>query len=195
MRILKMIKKIIAQIANDSYENYIKKLNKWLYINDSPIVKIGSSWRLTSPLDAWNNASRNLTRNDLALLSKSAVDILNEINPAFQLIPEQRQMASVLGKKREYSRWIREGIIQSLIMTSIFGDELQLDMPLKSELWVDGIIGELLKTDNPLIWKSFESMLPLIAEAAPSAFLDAVEKHLNIKKSPITSLFEEDQGL
>lgn len=185
---------IISQIAGDSYENYSKKLTRWLHTHDSPIVKIGSTWRLTSPFDAWTNASINLTRNDFDLLYKSAKDILLEVNPAFQLEPAQRHMASIYGKNRAFSEWIREGVIQSLILTSIFGDKLKFDLPLKAELWVDKIVAEFLSTENPEMWKSFEGKLPLIAEASPTAFLEAVEKHLGIQKSPIASLFEEDPG-
>ncbi|MCB0539886.1 MAG: hypothetical protein KDE33_20385, partial [Bacteroidetes bacterium] len=185
---------IISRIAGESYEDYSKKITKWLYTHDSPIVKIGSTWRLTSPFDAWTNASINLTRHNFDLLYKSAVEILSEINPAFELLPEQRYMASIYGKNREFSAWIREGIIQSLILTSIFGDKLNFDLPLKAELWVDRIIAELLSTDKPEMWKSFEGKLPLIAEASPTAFLDAVEKNHKIEKSPIAALFEEDPG-
>lgn len=185
---------IISKIAGDNYENYSKKLTRWLHTHDSPIVKIGSTWRLTSPFDSWTNASINLTRNDFDLLYKSAIEILSEINPAFQLEPEQRHMASIYGKSREFSAWIREGVIQSLILTAIFGDKLKFDLQLKAELWVDRIVAELLNTESPEMWKSFEGILPLIAEASPTAFLDAVEKQLAIEKSPIASLFEEDPG-
>lgn len=187
-------KKIISEISGDSYENYSKKLIRWLHTPDSPIVKIGSTWRLTSPFDAWTNASINLTRHDFELLRKSVLEIHSEINPAFQLAPEQRYMASIYGKKREFSSWIREGIIQSLILTSIFGDKLKFDLPLRAELWVDGIVTELLTTTSSDAWKSFEDKLPLIAEASPTAFLDIIEKHLGIEQSPITSLFDEDPG-
>lgn len=127
--------------------------------------------RLTSPFDAWTNASIYLTRNDFELLYNSVIEILSEINPAFQLLPEQRYMASIYGKNREFSVWIREGVIQSLILTSIFGDKLKFDLPLNAELWVDRIIAELLRTENSEMWKSFEEKLPLIAEASPTAFL------------------------
>lgn len=187
-------KHIISKIAGESYENYSKKLTRWLHTHDSPIVKIGSTWRLTSPFDAWTNASINLTRNDFELLYKSAIEILSEINPAFQLVSEQRHMASIFGKTREFSAWIREGVIQSLILTSIFGDKLKFNLPLNAEIWVDRIVAELLSTDSPEMWKSFEGKLPLIAEASPTSFLDAVEKHLTNTESPISSLFEEDPG-
>jgi len=151
---------IISKIAGDTYENYSKKLTRWLHTHDSPIIKIGSTWRLTSPFDAWTNASKNLTGNDFDLLHKSSIEILSEINPAFQLLPERRHMAAFYGKKREFSGWIREGVIQSLILTSIFGDKLKFNLPLKADLWVDSIIAELLSSDNILLWKSFENKLP-----------------------------------
>jgi len=187
-------KNIISKIAGESYENYSKKLFRWLHTHDSPIVKIGSTWRLTSPFDAWTNASINLTRNDFELLNILAIEILSEINPAFQLLPEQRHMASVYGKRREFSAWIREGVIQSLILTSILGDKLNFDLPFNAELWVDRIIAEFLSADSPELWKSFESQLPLIAEASPTAFLSAIEKHFGIEESPIATLFEETPG-
>ena len=103
-------------------------------------------------------------------------------------------MASIYGKNRKFSTWIREGIIQSLTLTSILGEKLEFHLPLKAELWVDGIVAELLKTDNSERWKYFEGELPLIAEASPSAFLDTVEKHLSKENSPIVALFEEEPG-
>lgn len=187
-------RKIVTQVAGIPYDDYIKKLSRWMYSSDSPIVKIGSTWRLTSPFDAWTNASINLTRTDFEALYKSAAEILSEINPAFELEPAQRHMASVYGKNRAYSEWLREGLIQSLILTSIFGDKLSFNLPISADLWVDQIISEFLSTSNSDLWKSFEGKLPLIAEASPTAFLGAIEKHLSSEESPITALFDEEPG-
>ncbi len=188
-------KEIISRFAGESYEEYSQKLKGWLYTPDSPIVQIGSNWRLTSPLDSWVNASRYLTKNDFELLRTSFLEILNEINPAFDLKVEERYMASIHGKTRQYSGWIREGIVQSLILVSIFGEELKLDLPLNGQVWVDRIIAELLDTDDPSLWKSIEGKLPLIAEASPTEFLNAVEKYLAIDNSPIIALFDEEPGI
>ena len=187
-------KQIVAKIANTTYEEYIKNLSKWLYSQDSPIIKIGSTWRLSSPFDAWTNASTYLTKADFEMLANTTIEVLSEINPAFELEPDQRYMASFFGKTREYSDWLREGVVQSLILTSILGCELNFDLPTKANIWVDNIIAEFLKSEDPIVWKSFESKLPLIAEASPNAFLSSVEKLLSIENSPIESLFEEDKG-
>lgn len=188
-------KRIISRIASDTYENYIKRLSRWIHTHDSPIVKIGSTWYLTSPLDAWSNASINLTRGHFDSLKSAALDVLAEINPAFELEPEQRYMASIYGKNWKFSEMIREGLVQSLILTSVFGDKLQFDLPVKAEIWIDTIIAILLSTNNPSLWKSIDSILPLIAEASPASFLNAIEKHLSNDTSPIIQLFDEDPGL
>jgi hypothetical protein len=187
-------KTILSKLAGESYEEYSKKLARWLNTSDSPFVKIGNTWRIASPLDAWSNASKYLTQNNFEVLRQSFLEILREINPEFELEPTRRHMASMYGKVREYSSWIREGITQSLILVSIFGSQLSFNLPISGALWVDGIISELLTDENPLLWKSIESKFPLLAEASPVAFLNAIEKNLSIEKSPVVSLFEEEPG-
>ncbi|HOX41495.1 MAG TPA: hypothetical protein PK263_04840, partial [bacterium] len=186
--------KIVEQISGESYENYSKKLMRWRYSPDPPVVKIGTMWRLTSPLDSWTHASKQLTRNDFELLHKAAMQILCEIDPALTLSPEQRPFAAIHGKKPAFSNWIGEGVIQSLILASLFGEKLQFDLPQKPDLWVDKIVSDLLDTLDPLWWKSNQYRLPLIAEASPTSFLGSVEKHLSKEKSPVVGLFEEDPG-
>lgn len=186
-------KEVISRLSNDTYENYTSRLSKWLYSSDSPIIKIGSKWRLASPFDSWTNASKFLNEGNFKLLQTIFLDILNEIDPVFDLSPKDRIMAGFLNKKRKYSSWIREGIIQSLILASIFSERLNL--AYVSEQWVDRIIRELLSSNIPNLWKSFESKLPLIAEASPSAFLSSLEDHLKKQDSLISSLFEEGPGL
>eukprot|EP00388_Colpodella_angusta_P007938 GDKJ01022035.1.p1 GENE.GDKJ01022035.1~~GDKJ01022035.1.p1 ORF type:complete len:1258 (-),score=92.11 GDKJ01022035.1:573-4346(-) len=183
---------IIASIAGDSYSNYIKRLSKWLNTSDSPIVKIGNKWRLSSPLDAWSNASNYLTSKDFELLANSFKLILTEVNPALELSPEVRYMASIYGKKRKYSSWIREGILQSLILVSTFGERLQFHLPTKADLWIDGLIAELLNSDSIDLWKSLDDKLPLIAEASPFSFLEALDKHLVKLDNSMLGLFEEE---
>ena len=188
-------KEIVSMVANEPYDDYLKKLKKWLYCSDSPIIKIGNNWRLVSPLDAWSNASRFLIHNDFDLLKSSFNKIMSEIDPAFKLKPEERSMASLHGKVKKYSEWIREGITQSLILTSFYGDELSFDLPIPSKIWVDNIIKELLKNNDNDFWKSINNQLPLISEASPDSFLDAIEQYLKEDNSPIINMFFEDPGI
>lgn len=187
-------KDIIAKLAGEPYNEYSKKLVHWLNKSDSPLVKIGNIWRIASPLDTWTNASKYLTQNDFEILHQSFLSVLNEINPAFEIEPMKRHLASIYGKERVFSDQIREGITQSLILVSLFGNQLKFNLPISGALWVDRIITELFNNDNSLFWKSIEGKFPLLAEASPNEFLNAIEKFIDAENSPIRNLFEEDPG-
>ncbi|MBA2861103.1 hypothetical protein [Methanococcus maripaludis] len=188
-------KKIISKIANDTYENYIRKLSKWMYKKDAPILKIGNIWRLTSPWDSWTNVSEKLMGNDFESLVNAVFEVLSEINPSFELPSEKRYLAQIYGKNWAHSKEIREGLIQSLILTSIFGKKSNCNLPIDAEIWVDNIVEKLLQDEDPNLWKSFNDIMPEIAEASPTKFLEYVKKYISVENSPIIKLFDEDPGL
>ena len=48
---------LIEKLSEQKYSDYLVTLNKWKMFEDSPIIQIGETWRLTSPLDLWTNLS------------------------------------------------------------------------------------------------------------------------------------------
>ena len=55
---------LIEKLSEQKYSDYIVTLNKWKNFEESPIIQIGETWRLTSPLDLWTNLSFQLTPKD-----------------------------------------------------------------------------------------------------------------------------------
>ena len=49
-------KEIISLIANEKYDSYIKKLQRWAHQDDSPIINIDGKWRIYSPYEAFGYA-------------------------------------------------------------------------------------------------------------------------------------------
>lgn len=185
-------RELISKLAGIKYEEYIFKLKKWLLTSDSPIVKIDDFWRLTSPLDAWTNASHFLINSDFEKFGNAFLKVLSEINPSFEISAKERMFMT---KDEEvFSSWIKEGLTQSLILVAVYGDKLKVDLPASPQLWVDRLVTELLSNENELIWKSFERLLPQLAEASPIAFLETIERHLKTDNSVVFSLFKEEEG-
>lgn len=185
--------RIIETFAGEPYSDYIAKLKKWLYSADAPIVQIGNSWRLTSPLDAWTYAGKYCTQSDLGNMEEMYLAIFSKIDPTFEIPTEERQHLFV-NKKATYSRWIREGLVQNLILVSVYGDKIGIDLPSAPSIWIDHIISKSLASEDPNLWKSLDHELPLIAEASPSAFLLSIERLLSIENGPIHQLFKEVHG-
>ncbi|WP_271629438.1 hypothetical protein [Caldicellulosiruptor sp. DIB 104C] len=187
-------KEIINEIAGLPYNEFIGNLKKWLYQPDPPILKIGKIWRLTSPLDAFFALSPFLISGDFEKLKEVSLKVLREIDPSLDLDPEKRWMAPVYGKEAKYSKTLREGIAQTLVLIAVFGDYVkELDLPYSypPQTWVDCVIRELLDNADWKLWHSLSDVLPLIAEASPSSFLDAVEDSLSQELSPIMGIFSE----
>jgi len=188
-------KKIIESIAGEPYNVYIGKLKKWLYTSDAPIVQIGSTWRLTSPLDAWTNAGKYCTREDFEKLRLTFLEVFSLPDPKFILAPEDRQRASWYGINKVHSKWVREGLAQTIILISVYGDNIYLDLPTSPESWVDHNISVLLANTSSDVWKSLNTELPLIAEASPASFIGRLEDLIKTNNGPIYQLFEEEKGL
>jgi hypothetical protein len=182
---------VFENIADESYSEYVKTLTEYLNIPDSPFYKIGSKWRLASPLDAWNNISNRITADELGRFKNATLDTLSVIDPTFALEPEKRYAASVHGIEYEYSSWIREGLAQSLVLISTFGDNFDLPISTTAKTWVDNIVRSLLADASGDLWKSLRDVLPLLAEAAPDTFLEMVENSLKDENQQILQMFDE----
>jgi len=187
-------KEIISEIAGISYNAFINTLKKWLYKPDPPILKIGEIWRLTSPLDAFFALSRFLTKDDFEKLKKVSLKVLREIDPSLDLEPEKRWIASVYGKEAKYSKTLREGIAQTLILIAVFGNDKNIDLS-SPQIWVNNVIYELLNNADWKLWYFLSDVLPFVAEASPSSFLDAVEDSLSQKTPPIMGMFSETDDI
>jgi len=184
-------KEAISIIAEEPYERYITKLNRWKNSQDSPIYMVGSSWRVASSLDAWYHLGSFLTTHDYNKLEKIIEDTFGEINPALELEPEQRFMASFFGKESRYSGAFKEGLAESLILIAVYGNDFGLNTSSVPQSWVNSVVYNTLINGDNQKWISIERILPLLAEASPTSFLRIVEDSLNQSPSPILALFEE----
>jgi len=185
---------ILEKLSGENYDIHSQKLLKWLEVETPPLIKIGDTWRLTSPLDTWTNLSNLITTKDFDNLKTCFLRVLGEINPVFDLEPEERSMASLRGKESLYSNWCREGLTQSLILVGLYGDNLSFQSSFSAQEWVDSIIKELLFNAPGKLWASLDSSMPLIAEASPKSFFEAVNHSLSRKDTPIMEMFVEEES-
>ncbi|RDI10251.1 hypothetical protein [Flavobacterium sp. AG291] len=184
---------ILEKLSGVKYTEYVVTLAKWKNFEESPIIQIGETWRLTSPLDLWTNLSAHITKSDFDNFSECFFKAFKNGNPVIR--PEgEDTVFSYYSNKTEFSSWAREGLAQSLILIARFGDGLNIANIKTPQIWVDEIINELLKVDNDKLWVSINHEIPLIAEASPTSFLNNVKKSLSSNKPQIIEMFTETEG-
>ena len=182
-------RELLEKLSGTSYDEYKGLLGRWLYLPESPLKKIGETWRLTSPLDLWRSISVHLLERDFQLLEDCFTLVYHSRNP---VLASQMDLPDYISKKRTYSDWVREGLVQSLILISIPQVGVGLRDP---QSWVDRIIGDLLSNASGAMWVSINRELPLIAEASPQVFLESVSLSLSHRPPEIMDMFKEELGI
>jgi len=182
----------LADIAGLSYEDVIRVLTPYVGDFDSPLQKIGSTWRVASPLDAWPLLARYLTSADIERFEAVAHTVLGSADPRFEMDSNERWMAAAQGIHRSYSGLLRHGIGQVLILLAQWGNEVRT-VPDAAQR-ADAIVAKLLRNADQQRWWSLSGDFRLLAEASPQAFLSAVEDSLDQSDPPIRALFNADEG-
>lgn len=184
-------KEALSELTDQSYNHFIAELQAWTIEPDSPVYKVGNKWRLVSPIDAWSALAPFITYEDInkfeQLISKSLLEEDEYVESEFKLSP----LGTHVRKANHYSSWLKEGICNSLIIISVFGQDYQLNAIDNHQSWSDKIVQKILKGINNDTLLSINRLLPALAEASPNSFLCSIEARLeNTEK--ISKIFNID---
>lgn len=173
-------RKVVRKLAqNKDYKKIETGIAKLLSLPESPLWSAGGYRGVVSRIDALFGIERFVTESDLNTFFSCAERVLAERDPALDLPEDQRWVAAAHGKVRTHSTPLREGISDTLVLLSVYGNGLFRErLGIDVESRVSSLIQKLLEPltiDNLL---SQDRQLPLYAEAAPEQFLTLIESDL-----------------
>ncbi|SHG37844.1 hypothetical protein [Flavobacterium defluvii] len=180
-------REILEKLSKMLFDEYLAVLYRWRDFEDSPILQIGGTWRLTSPLDLWNSLSKYITRDDLTVLAECFPAVFTD--PGNSGETHLIQITFSFTPPKKYSPWARMGIVQTLILLSLYGDAINPAVLSAPEKWVDAVVGSLLLDADAELWRKTNRKLPLIAEASPKSFFRAVQNSLQKEEPEIMGMF------
>jgi hypothetical protein len=189
----------IATLAREDYSDLERRLAR-LAATDDPPLRLGDfEWHLSSPEDAWDLLSPQLTVDDAERWREICLEVLGEIDPLLKLEREARQLAAFRGEpRRRWSASLRRGLAEGAALLGWGGEENQKISGHWTSDWADAVVGALLKQANAdasgIGWRSLAEVLPLLAEAAPEVFLVAVEMGLSGDEPVLRLMFEDGPG-
>lgn len=184
-------REILSQLARRPYEEVADTLLPWSRGSDPLIRRKDDAWYLVSPQDAWGLLCPYIRHDDLVRFEGAAMTVLGSVHPEFELPQEERWMAGALGYSPKYSGLLRGGIAKTLAIMGARGEEVPTAMS-SARHSSERIVRNLLEKANEdwRLWASLSGVLPLLAEAAPDCFLDAVEAGLNQSEGDLANLFQ-----
>lgn len=183
---------ILEKLAYMPFDDYMDILYRWKNFEDSPILQIGGTWRLTSPLDLWNSVSKYITKNDLAVLAASFAGVFNDASNSGET--EMIRITYSSKPPKKYSVWAQEGLVQTLIMISLYGEYINPAILPRPQAWVDQTVASLLFDADDALWRRTNQKLPLIAEASPKSFIKAAQHSLEKDQPEIMGMFRTNKS-
>lgn len=166
--------------------------------DDPPLTHADKRWSFVDAVDAWDAVGSNLVAEDIDVLLKHAVPVLAEADPAMHLTGEERVKFSLDPERprRRHSSALRNGIATTVAVLGSVVSEATVGGHWTGQAVSNRIVHDLLNRADTDRWLTVSGHLPLLAEAAPNVFLEAVEKSLKAADAPVMALFDElDDGL
>ncbi len=186
-------KEALEILLGKEYGGWIETIRPEVLRADTPLIQRDEKWRVLSRGEAWSALGARVTDDDLDRLKETILRVLKEDDPKFTLPKEERYAAGIHGKVLRHSSMLREGLAETLALLGSRESDLPHCSIGKANHTVVLTVRELLKDADWIRWASLDRLLPLIAEAAPDEFLDAVEGALtNLAESPFHQVFAQE---
>lgn len=173
-------------------EQWISAVREVSLLPGAPIQQKDGRWKVAERLAAWKAFGPRMFDEHLDKFQKVAVEVLRERDPQFELPPDQRYAASIHGKVLKHSHSLRNGLAETLALLGSYPEQLTSCSYGKAEGTARLTVREILEGADWELWASLNDVLPLLAEAAPKEFLDAVENSLNSDPCPFDDVFAQE---
>lgn len=182
---------IVERLIGEPYESVERKLRRLAQSDDAPVVSIGKVWRAKAPLELLDLYADRLSATELDRFFEIVEALLVAPDPVLELEPDKRWMAQVYGKVRGESGLLFQAVFDALVKLAVRARDYEGLTTHNVGVRVERLVERLLQDADATRWLSLASYLSELAEAAPGAFLKAVETSLGRADAPVLRLFEE----
>lgn len=190
-------RQVLATLAQATYDEVATRYVRWTNEVDPPVLRVGDTWLVISKEDAWSLLARYLTADDLIRLEQVVLDVLGTPDPRFDLPEDQRWFARARGAGPRHSDHLRKSLADTLAVLGARGETTMIGGGASAGDWATRIVRQLLgRADTDWrVWASLADVLPRLAEAAPDAFLAAVDQGISGEAPVLLRLFAEHEDV
>ena len=189
----------LTELAGEDYDAFSERVTALAAASDPMMLKAATSWQLVAPFDSWMLLVERLTHDDLKRFRSVVTGVIGEIDPSLDIPEDERWWkASAEGKVRAFSGDLRRGLARSLALLGVHGVSLSAPGSSTGSDWANDLVGVLLEganeDDSGHLWASLGDILPLLAEAGPNAFVDAVSAGVTGDDPVIRKMFTDQNA-
>lgn len=183
---------IVERVSGKAYGEWIRTIRRVHGRRGTPLAFSNGRWTFLSRYEGWYLLGPLLGDAEIESISSAAVEVLSELDPALELDKNKRYAATLFGKQRAHSGDLRVGLAGFLALLGSHSAALHgagVGVPTRL---ASGAVRKLLSQADSILLASLDDVLPLVAEADPSAFLDGVDEVLANSPSPVEAVFAQE---
>jgi hypothetical protein len=181
---------VINKLLGIEYSEWQQKAQAILHMPNSVLSLKKGIWKINNRDELLKNLGSRIFDNHLDSFKSIAIDVLQELDPAFELAVEQRPFANIHGKILKHSQELRQGIADGLAILG--ANPKYISYSKKTEEICVLTIRDIFHSNNWVIWASLNCLLPSLAEASPNEFLNLIDKTLKLTPCPFDELFTQE---
>lgn len=186
--------RIAETLSGKPYGQWIVKIRDQALRPNTPLTYQDGRWKFIARYEGWCELGPRVCDEHLDRLQSVIVTVLREKDPKFGLPTDKRYAAQIYGKVLAHSESLRNGVAESLALLGSHPMALTSASVGKAETTAILAVREILSDADWVLWASLNDALPLLAEAAPNEFLNAVEGALRKTPCPFDELFAQESS-
>jgi hypothetical protein len=179
-------------ILRANAQQWLHVLRELVLCDDAPLVHRGGAWSIGDRRALWEFTAPRIFDQHLKSFHDAAIAVLKAPDPKFDLDQDQRFAAGIYGKVAEHSGKLRGGLAETLAILGSTATGLANASPHAGETIAADAVKAILIGADWQLWATLNDLLPLLAEAAPAQFMDAVEAALRAEPCPFDLLFAQE---
>ena len=183
---------IVEGLSGNSYGEWIGQMREVALRPGTPLLLRDGSWKFIARYEGWYALGPRLFDEHLDRLKLAAIAVLREKDPQFDLPTAERYASRVQGKVLSHSRQLRNGLAEALAILGSHPKALKSCTVGWAERTAVRSVREIVDDADWVLWASLNDVLPLLAEAAPAEFLDAIEKAFITERCPFDDVFAQE---
>lgn len=184
----------VETFIGGEYATALEVLRPLTQGEDPLFASVGPAWSRTQPKSAWTYAASRVEQRDLVEVEAVVQRVLGAIDPALELPMGDRWKAAIYDKVTGHSSSLRSGLAMTLALAGADSTIPNGGVGTFSD-WAGGVVAQLLRRANAAasgqLWQSLSDVLPLLAEAAPDAFLTQVEAAVSGSDPLLRAMFTD----
>ncbi|MGU3411854.1 helix-turn-helix domain-containing protein [Microbacterium sp. M1A1_1b] len=190
---------VIEQVTGRSWQEVEQTVQRVSMSGDPVLRKIGAQWSFVSPEEAFLLLRNSISPSTLERWAEQVSNVMLSKDSRLELDGSARLIARMNGEGRPHSAVLRRGLARGFALMGSMGVDTFADGSRSLADLAAALVSRLLETANAdasgRTWQQLAEVLPLLAEAAPDAFLIALEDDLASESAVSLRLFQEEDGL